>query len=77
MARGILEGFEGGRLTEKFELARAGRRLIAAMSLDQTDLLPANFRQQPRGWQYVGIAQSTITKLEFQILTGIRYQSNR
>ena len=50
-ARGILEGFGGGRLTEKFEFARAGCRWIAAMSLDQTDLqaLPASFRQQPRG----------------------------
>ena len=34
MARGILEGFEGGRLAEKFELARAVCRWIAAMSLD-------------------------------------------
>ena len=41
MARGILEGFEGGRQAEKFKIARAECRWIAAMSLDQTKLLPA------------------------------------
>ena len=44
--RGLYKGFEGRRLTEKFELARARCRWIAAMSLDQTNLLPAGFRNQ-------------------------------
>ena len=33
-ARRILEGFEGGRLTEKFKLTRGRKGWIAAMSLD-------------------------------------------
>ena len=36
----------GQRLAEKFKIARAECRWIAAMSLDQTSLLPASFMEQ-------------------------------